>query len=822
MALTLSGSAGDELLKVQLVDVYCQLKPATGSSASGAFPFTGQPVLETAEGTVFGANAICRYLALSAPSKPLGEGSLSDDRWIEWEEATLAPLVQDLVVSGVDFPVECEDDAPAAAVALLDEFSLLYGNLQPPPPPGKRVKTVPHEVHTNLRLLKRALATLDCAVRDGCFAKPCLASVVVCVTTRRALSLLAADSGFAALRAHLDIFFAEPAVAAVAAVAGGAAVGADVEHEAGASLVGTVQRLFSAAIAAAFPALELKLQSAAVERGRNAAFGDFQCNSPMSIYKALKTAGGAAPTSPKAVGDAIVAALSVPSAFLASAEVAPAGFINVKLAEKFLSEQVCALLAGDVLPPTCEPKQVVIDFSSPNIAKEMHVGHLRSTIIGDAVARILEFCGHTTKRVNHVGDWGTQFGMLIRYMEVTYPNFLSDPPNITDLTVFYKNAKAKFDEDEEFKDIARKTVVKLQAGDKHCIAVWKLLCEISRVEFQKVYDRLHIVVEEFGESYYNKMIPPVIEMLEKKSLIDKERGEGASCIFLPKHSFPLMVKKSDGGFGYDSTDMAAIHHRLQTLKADWLIYVTDLGQAEHFHMCFEAAALAEWTRPNTRLVHVGFGVVQGNDGKRFKTRSGETVRLVDLLDEAVERMKESLSERVEEGKCPLKKEEVAAAAAKIGYGAVKYFDLHQVPTTNYKFSYDKMLSTSGNTAVYLMFAYARLASIVRKAKDEFKADVAELVGEAEAELKISHVAERSLVFELMQFQDVILSVLADFMPCHVCGYLYKLATCFTDFVTQCKVLGVPEQNSRLLLCEATGKVMRQCFDLIGIEYLERI
>lgn len=299
--------------------------------------------------------------------------------------------------------------------------------------------------------------------------------------------------------------------------------------------------------------------------------------------------------------------------------------------------------------------------------------------------------------------------------------------------------------------------------------------------------------------------------------------------------------------------MAAIHHRLQTLKADWLIYVTDLGQAEHFHMCFEAAALAEWTRPNTRLVHVGFGVVQGNDGKRFKTRSGETVRLVDLLDEAVERMKESLSERVEEGKCPLKKEEVAAAAAKIGYGAVKYFDLHQVPTTNYKFSYDKMLSTSGNTvrrgrvppppsfggarnlpqhplpcsraipqAVYLMFAYARLASIVRKAKDEFKADVAELVGEAEAELKISHVAERSLVFELMQFQDVILSVLADFMPCHVCGYLYKLATCFTDFVTQCKVLGVPEQNSRLLLCEATGKVMRQCFDLIGIEYLERI
>ncbi|KAH8072651.1 hypothetical protein JL721_3294 [Aureococcus anophagefferens] len=486
-----------------------------------------------------------------------------------------------------------------------------------------------------------------------------------------------------------------------------AALGAPAEAawapEADESTIQFVTRLFAAAIAAAVP--EAGDVSPGVMRCGNAAFGDYQCNAPMGIFKTLKANGVARLPSPRAVGEAI---------------------------------------AG-------------------RRARERR----------------------------------PQFGMLITHMEEAYPDFLQNPPNITDLTTFYKNAKKRFDEDEQFKEVSRKTVVALQAGDARCRAIWSVLCDISRKEFDKVYARLDVKVEEFGESYYNAMIPGAIGLLEDAGLVNAESG--AACVFLPGHSFPLIIRKSDGGYGYDSTDMAAIHHRLRTLGVEWVVYVTDLGQAEHFHMCFEAARAAKWddASAHVRLHHVGFGVVQGEDGKRFKTRSGETVRLVDLLDASVERMEKSLSDRVAEGKCALPPSEVKRAAAAIGYGAVKYFDLHQHPSTNYKFSYDKMLSTSGNTAVYLLFAHARLASIVAKARETRKVD-AKAAAAGAALVLTQHGKERALAFELTQFAEVVLSVADDFLPVRICDYLYKIATKFTEFVTECKVLDDPRMAERLI------------------------
>ena len=464
-----------------------------------------------------------------------------------------------------------------------------------------------------------------------------------------------------------------------------------------------------------------------------------------------------------------------------------------------------------------------MDFSSPNIAKEMHVGHLRSTIIGDCVCRLLEFCGHDVLRVNHVGDWGTQFGMLITYLQESFPDILTNPPNISDLTVIYKASKKRFDEDPAFKELSRLNVVRLQAGDAACTAIWKLLCDISRAEFQKVYNALDVKLTEVGESFYNPMIPSTIEQMQAIGLVQDE--EGMLVIKLPHFTIPLIVRKSDGGYGYDSTDMAALRYRTHVLNRKWLIYITDAGQAPHFHMCFDAAKECGWLPAEThRVNHIGFGVVCGEDGKRFKTRSSETVRLIDLLDAAKDRMRDSLKVRVEEGKSALQGEDLEAAARIIGYGAVKYFDLKQNPNTNYIFNYDRMLDTKGDTAVYLLFAYARLASILRKAKEERNIDLAPLHSTAASLLSLEQPAERALAFELLQLGDVVKSVIDDLLPNRLCDYLKELAVKFTDFVTKCHVLNAEENimHSRLLLCEATRLVMAKCFQLLGIGTLERI
>lgn len=447
---------------------------------------------------------------------------------------------------------------------------------------------------------------------------------------------------------------------------------------------------------------------------------------------------------------------------------------------------------------------------------------MRSTIIGDCVCRLLEFCKFDVLRVNHVGDWGTQFGMLITYLQEAFPDILTNPPNISDLTVIYKASKKRFDDDAAFKELSRLNVVRLQAGDPACTAIWKLLCDISRLEFQRVYDALDVKLTEVGESFYNPMIPPTIEELQSLNLV--ELDQGMLCIKLPHFTIPLILRKSDGGYGYDSTDMTALKYRTATLKRDWLVYITDAGQAPHFHMCFDAGKAAGWL-PTHRVDHIGFGVVCGEDGKRYKTRSSETVRLIDLLDAAKDRMKESLRVRAEEGKSSLQGADLEAAAQIIGYGAVKYFDLKQNPSTNYIFNYDRMLDTKGDTAVYLLFAYARLASILRKAAEERNLDMAPLHLQAHTLLALTHPAERALAFELLQLGDVLKSVIEDLLPNRLCDYLHSLSVCFTDFVTKCHVLNAESADtvhSRLLLCEATRRVMAQCFQLLGIGTLERI
>jgi len=468
--------------------------------------------------------------------------------------------------------------------------------------------------------------------------------------------------------------------------------------------------------------------------------------------------------------------------------------------------------------------QCVVDFSSPNIAKEMHVGHLRSTIIGEAVCRILEFNGSCVKRVNHVGDWGTQFGMLIQFLKEEFPKVETEGMegvNITDLTQFYKSAKKRFDEDAVFKKQSQENVVLLQSGDKSCLSIWNLLCDISRREFEKVYKRLDITLDECGESFYNDKIPAVIDEIDKLGKISIEEG-GAKCLFMEGYNIPLMLQKSDGGYGYDSTDMAALKYRLTKLSATRLIYITDFSQGDHFKMCFTAAKEIGWLTNNQQLVHIGFGTVQGEDGKRFKTRSGDTVRLVDLLDEAMARMKTSLEERMKENKVNITADEIPTVAATLGYSAVKYFDLRRNPTSNYVFSYDRMLDTKGNTAIYLLYAHARLESIITKGKKDHGVDVEELIKSNKNVIKLVHPSEISLGMHLHMFADTIEATLEDLYPYHICDFLYNASNAVSEFVTQCRVLGSDEMESRLLLCRATAIVMRQCFDLLGIRYVMRI
>ncbi|KAL2321346.1 hypothetical protein Fmac_030315 [Flemingia macrophylla] len=542
-------------------------------------------------------------------------------------------------------------------------------------------------------------------------------------------------------------------------------------------------------------------------------FGDYQCNNAMGIWSKIKGKQTEF-RGPPAIGQAIVNNLP-PSEMIDSCSVAGPGFVNVVLSKRWLAQSLQRMLIDgiDAWAPRLPVKRAMIDFSSPNIAKEMHVGHLRSTIIGDTVARMLEFSRvECVIRRNHVGDWGTQFGMLIAYLFEKFPN-----PNdvsvadIGDLQAFYKASKVRFDSDPEFKLRAQQAVVRLQSGEAMYHKAWKQICDVSRAEFDKVYQRLGVQLEEKGESFYNPYIPGVLEKLDNLGLV--EESDGAQVIFVEGVNIPLIVVKRDGGYNYFTTDLASLWYRLNEEKLEWIVYVTDIGQQQHFDMLFKAYRRAGWLPKDEnaypKCTHIGFGLVLGDDGKRFRSRSSEVVRLVDLLDEAKRRCKTAILER--DTAKDWSEEEIEKTTEAIGYGAVKYADLKINRLTNYTFNFDQMLNDKGNTAVYLQYAHARICSIIRKSGK----DVEEI--KRSGKVVLDHEDERALGLHLLQFPEVFEEACTNLLPNLLCEYLYNLAEIFSKkFYSNCQVVGSPEETSRLLLCEATATVMRKCFYLLGI------
>ena len=578
-------------------------------------------------------------------------------------------------------------------------------------------------------------------------------------------------------------------------------------------------------------------------------FGDFQANGALPLAKPLGQP-------PRAIATAIVAQLQADPAFAElclEPQIAGPGFINLTLRPERLAAEVVARLADARLgvPSVAEaaeasvqaPAPVVVDFSSPNIAKEMHVGHLRSTIIGDSLARVLEFRGHPVLRLNHVGDWGTQFGMLITHLKQVAPEALTtaDAVDLGDLVAFYRQAKARFDDDDAFQATSREEVVKLQGGDPVSLKAWGLLCDQSRREFQKIYDRLDIRLSERGESFYNPYLAGVVADLAATGLLVTD--DGAQCVFLEGVSgkdgkpLPLIVRKSDGGFNYATTDLAAIRYRFGAAPdgdgARRVIYVTDAGQANHFAGVFQVARRAGWIPEGARLEHVPFGLVQGEDGKKLKTRAGDTVRLRDLLDEAVERCEADLRRRLEEEGRSEDEAFIAHVATTVGLAAVKYADLSQNRITNYQFSFDRMLALQGNTAPYLLYAVVRIAGIARKGGD--LGDLGDLAdgadagavrgaGLAPATLHFSEPQEWALVRELLKFDAVIAEVEEELLPNRLCTYLFELSQVFNRFYDQVPVLKAeePARASRLALCRLTADTLRLGLGLLGIPTLERM
>ncbi len=578
-----------------------------------------------------------------------------------------------------------------------------------------------------------------------------------------------------------------------------------------------LQDKFQQALAAAFGD-EYGTVDPILVAASNPKFGDYQSNVSLPLAKKIGQ-------QPRAIAAAIVEKLDV-SDICESPEIAGPGFINLRLKTAYLEGQINAMQADSRLgiPLTDTPQREIVDFSSPNIAKEMHVGHLRSTIIGDCIARILEFRGHDVLRLNHVGDWGTQFGMLITYLREVYPEALTtaNALDIGDLVSFYKKAKQRFDADPAFQETARQEVVRLQAGAEDTIHAWNLLCEQSRQEFQVIYDLLDIKVTERGESFYNPLLSAVIADLSTSGLL--EENQGAKVVFLEGFTnregepLPVIIQKSDGGYNYATTDFAALRYRIQSDKAKRIIYVTDSGQANHFAGVFQVARRAGWIPEDVEIVHVPFGLVLGEDGKKFKTRSGDTVRLRDLLDEAVSRARADLDIRLQEEGREEIPEFVANVAEVVGISAVKYADLSQNRTSDYKFSFDKMLSLKGNTAPYMLYAYVRTQGIARSGNIDFTQ-----LG-ADAKITLQSEAEFTLAKHLLQLGEVIGAVEVELLPHRLCDYLYQLSDKFNKFYENCPVLksSEPMRTSRLALCDVTARTLKLGLSLLGIGVLERM
>ncbi|CAO1420733.1 unnamed protein product [Diamesa hyperborea] len=579
--------------------------------------------------------------------------------------------------------------------------------------------------------------------------------------------------------------------------------------------------VFTDAIASAYP----ELPNAPTVIALSTRAGDYQCNSALPICGLLKAQN--IKQAPKDIAQKIYENV-LPSPLISKMDVSPAGFINIFLEKAYAINAIESILKFGVKPPKVDKKRVVVDFSSPNIAKEMHVGHLRSTIIGESICRLLEYLGHDVLRINHVGDWGTQFGMLIAHLEDRFPKFLTESPPISDLQAFYKESKKRFDEEEDFKKRAYNRVVRLQKGEPDCIKAWNLICDVSRKEFQLIYNQLDVSIIERGESFYQSRMETIVKELAAQGLLEEDDGrkimwgaEGDDY-----GGIPLTIIKSDGGFTYDTSDMATIKQRLQEEKADWIIYITDSGQQTHFKAIFSCAKRAGiLDQEKTRIDHVGFGVVLGEDGKKFKTRSGDTVKLSDLLSEGLKRSMDKLIEKERDKK--LSPEELIEAQRNVAFSCIKYADLSHNRTNEYTFSFDKMLDDKGNTAVYLLYAFTRIKSIARNCGAEFANNLPKLM--KETPIVLDHEREWKLAKMLIQFPDVIARIIKDLNLHYLCEFVYEVCTTFTEFYDVCYCIEKNKQGEilkinthRVMLCEATAAVMAQCFDILGLKSLQKI
>jgi arginyl-tRNA synthetase len=547
-------------------------------------------------------------------------------------------------------------------------------------------------------------------------------------------------------------------------------------------------------------------------------FGHYQFNSAMKLARLLKL-------KPQDIAVHICAKVPLfsPDGFLLihTLDIAGPGFINITLDVNFLNNGVNTILHDPRLgiPMLPAKNRLIIDFSSPNVAKEMHVGHLRSTIIGDCLARLFEFLGYNVLRINHLGDWGTSLGMLIAYLKEHHPKVIKgeEQADLTQLVHWYRESKKYFDADPAFKKESQKQVVQFQSGEPEASKAWHLICQISEKAYQEIYTLLDIKLIDRGESFYNPLLPGIIQDLESKGMVVV--SDGAKCVYLEGFQnregqpLPLMVQKSDGGFNYDTTDMATIRHRIDVEKGERLIYVTDAGQSTHFQMIFKAAEKAGYLDPKkVRVDHVAFGLVLGPDGKKFRTRAGESEKLIDLLTAAVEHAKKILMERSPH----MPAEELNFLAKAIGIGAVKYADLSCHRTGDYMFSYDRMLKFEGNTAAFLMYAYVRIIGIKRKVNIDI-----EEVKKSHC-IYLEHPAEISLGLHLLQFGETLNQVSNELLPNRLTDYLYALAEKFNAFFRDCRVEGTLQQSSRLLLCEATASVMKQGIEILGLQIVEKM
>lgn len=543
-------------------------------------------------------------------------------------------------------------------------------------------------------------------------------------------------------------------------------------------------------------------------------FGDYQSNGVMSVAKKIGS-------KPRELANLVVEAIAAQSnPLIERLEVAGPGFINIHLSDAALIQRANEIEGdlGKLIPQADAPKKIVVDYSSPNLAKEMHVGHLRGTIIGDCLARVLEKQGHEIIRQNHVGDWGTQFGMLISYMRELGEAQEDLPTQLADLESFYRAAKQRFDEDPEFANIARSSVVKLQGGDEEHLTAWQLFIDESLKHCQAVYDKLNVTLSRKdlkAESFYNKELEGVVKKLEDAALLSV--SDGARCVFLPEFTgkdgepLPVIIQKTDGGYLYATTDLAAVAYRSFTLQADRSLYVVDARQSLHFQQVFAVARAAGFASENISLEHIAYGTMMGKDGRPFKTRSGDTIKLVDLLDEAIRRAHELVAEK----NPGLEDAAYSEIAEKVGIAAVKYADLSKNRTSDYVFDWSSMLSFEGNTAPYLMYAYARIRSILRK--QESGLENIQITTATEA-------AERNLLLKILQLPEIVDMVARDCYPNFLCNYLYELAGLFMRFYESCPILKAePElRDSRLALSALAAATLQQGLGLLGIETLEQM